>query len=94
MSEHPMRLAMLPGRSRAAFRKLYRSIPFKRQIFTLAKRFGTPSERIFRHLHFEGTFPVRIDASKVSATRISTSTTPAAPSVANPRSPRAIISTT
>lgn len=48
---------------RQTFKNLYRRIPFKRQIFTVVKTFVTPSERVYKHLHFQDDFCVRVDQS-------------------------------
>lgn len=39
-----------------ALRTAYRAIPMKVQIFGALRRVWLPSERVFRHLHFEGPF--------------------------------------
>jgi FkbM family methyltransferase len=40
---------------------LYRAIPFKKQLFLLLRSAWKPPENIYRHLHFRGTFRVKID---------------------------------
>ena len=42
-------------------RKIYAGIPFKRMLFALMKRVGTPPESLYRHLHFSGDFRVAIN---------------------------------
>jgi FkbM family methyltransferase len=44
------------------FKKIYSSIPFKKEMFSILKFFYTPSERIYKHLHFNGIFKVKIDS--------------------------------
>jgi FkbM family methyltransferase len=43
-------------------KRIYPFIPLKQQLFRAVKFFGTPSERVYRHLHFEGDFSVRLDS--------------------------------
>jgi FkbM family methyltransferase len=38
-------------------------VPFKRQIFTVVRRLVTPSENVYKHLHFQDDFSVQIDGS-------------------------------
>ena len=49
-------------------KKIYRLIPFKKNIFSLIKRIYSPPEKIFKHLHFRGIYNVRVD--KKSSFRI------------------------
>lgn len=42
---------------------VYRQIPLKKQIFSLVKKFYTPSESIYKHLQFHGEFVAWIDKS-------------------------------
>lgn len=44
-------------------KNIYEKVPFKKQLFTLAKGFYTPNERLYKHLHFRGEFTVRADKS-------------------------------
>ncbi len=44
-------------------KNIYGKIPFKKQIFTAAKNFYSPGERIYKHLHFHDDFTVRVDDS-------------------------------
>lgn len=46
---------------RKLLREAYRLIPFKRPVFELARKFVRPSENVFKHLHFQGDFSVKID---------------------------------
>jgi len=46
------------------FKKIYSTLPFKKEIFTLLKFVWTPSESIYRHLHFKDVFTVHIDSNK------------------------------
>lgn len=48
---------------RAFLRRLYRALPFKRQAFLALRTLWRPPERIFKHLHFEGTFRVPVAGS-------------------------------
>ncbi|MBQ20332.1 MAG: methyltransferase [Flavobacteriales bacterium] len=43
-------------------KKIYNSIPFKKQIFSLIKWMDLPEE-IYKHLHFKGVFTVKVDAN-------------------------------
>lgn len=45
-----------------ALKKIYEILPFKMQIFSLIKWMGLP-EKIYKHLHFEGVFTVKVDAN-------------------------------
>ena len=47
-----------------ALKKIYRIVPFKRQIFSVTKRILNPSEKIYKHLHFIGVFKVIIDKKR------------------------------
>ena len=42
------------------FKKFYKLIPFKKQIFQIVKHFWVPPHSIFKHLHFIGNFKVQI----------------------------------
>lgn len=42
-------------------KRVYHSLPFKREIFTLLRSVGKPPQRIYQHLHFKGIIPVKID---------------------------------
>lgn len=44
-------------------KKIYKVIPFKKQIFQVLRLFHIP-HRIYQHLHFVGTINVKIDAQK------------------------------
>jgi FkbM family methyltransferase len=43
---------------------IYGVVPFKKKIFLFIKKFWTPKESIYKHLHFETPFTVKIDDSK------------------------------
>lgn len=43
---------------------VYRAIPFKAQFYPLIRTFFRPSERIYRHLHFNGIFRVNVDGER------------------------------
>ena len=43
-------------------KKIYNSIPLKKQVFSLIKWINLP-ERIYKHLHFKGVFTVKIDVN-------------------------------
>lgn len=38
-------------------------MPFKQPLFKLLKNFAAPNESVYKHLHFEGDFKVRVDAA-------------------------------
>ncbi len=42
-------------------KKAYAIIPFKKPIFNLVKKLGTPSHEIYKHLYFKGKFQVQVD---------------------------------
>lgn len=42
-------------------RSIYKILPFKRTFLQLLKRIYTPSERIYKHLHFKGVVKVKVD---------------------------------
>jgi FkbM family methyltransferase len=44
-------------------KRLYKIIPFKRELFLIVRSLIKPSERIYKHLHFQGVFKVRVDDS-------------------------------
>ena len=46
------------------FKSIYRSIPYKQNLFSFLKFFYTPSPRIFKHLHFKGVIEVPINEGK------------------------------
>lgn len=46
------------------FKSIYTILPFKKEVFTLLKSVWTPSESIYRHLHFKDAFTVKIDSTK------------------------------
>lgn len=43
---------------RRYLKHLYRALPFKRQLFTVARNLGPPPKSIYQHLHFQGPFEV------------------------------------
>lgn len=45
---------------------IYKTIPFKQEIFTLLKKIWTPKESIYKHLYFDGVFNVKVDESSKS----------------------------
>ena len=49
---HPMRQTI---------KKIYASVPLKRQAFEVLRRFYTPPEALYKHLHFKGDFSTSID---------------------------------
>jgi FkbM family methyltransferase len=46
---------------RQTLKTIYRRVPFKRQLFTVVKTFVTPSENVYKHLHFQDDFRVCVD---------------------------------
>jgi len=44
------------------FKKAYKHLPFKKQLFSFIKLFGIPPENICKHLTFHGVFTVKVDA--------------------------------
>lgn len=50
---------------RKLFRNLLRILPFKKPVYSLLKKIGPPSERIYRHLYFHGPFDVQYKGKKV-----------------------------
>lgn len=49
-----------PRDARAALRRLWVRLPFRRPVLELWRRAGAPPKRLWRHLHFEGDFDVRL----------------------------------
>lgn len=49
---------------KSIIKKAYSNLPFKRQIFSGIKSFGTPPENIYRHLHFNDKFKVEVEDGK------------------------------
>jgi FkbM family methyltransferase len=45
-------------------KKVYNIIPLKKQIFSGVKMFYTPSESVFKHLHFHGVIDIKVDKTK------------------------------
>jgi FkbM family methyltransferase len=52
---------MVLGQIKELARRIYRAIPFKRQLFGQIRRGPALPQAIYQHLHFEGPFSVRID---------------------------------
>jgi len=48
---------------KTALKKVYETLPLKKEAFTLMKMFWTPDQNIYRHLHFHGVFRVDIDGA-------------------------------
>ncbi len=46
--------------TRRLLREIYAIIPFKKQLFLLLRTFWSPSEQIYKHLHFNGVFTLSI----------------------------------
>lgn len=46
------------------FKKIYKYIPFKRELFSLLRIIWTPNEKIYKHLHFVGVFTAHINSKK------------------------------
>ena len=46
------------------FRRLYISIPFRKEIFLAIKKIWMPPADVYQHLHFTGTFKVNVDNEK------------------------------
>lgn len=42
-------------------KKIYKILPFKREMFTVLKTVYKPKPNVYRHLHFKGVFKVKID---------------------------------
>ncbi|MCU0443821.1 MAG: FkbM family methyltransferase [Microscillaceae bacterium] len=49
---------------KSIFKVIYGLIPFKKYIFSALKLIWTPSEPIFRHLHFKDVFTIKINQSQ------------------------------
>src|SRR5688572_21535105 len=41
--------------------KLYKKIPFKKQMFQFIKFFWTPPHSVYKHLHFTGILKIKVD---------------------------------
>jgi FkbM family methyltransferase len=46
---------------KALLKRVYNSIPFKKQIFTALKTVYSPSESVYKHLHFHGVIEMKVD---------------------------------
>ena len=46
-----------------ALKSLYKTLPLKKELFSLIKIFGTPSERIYKYLYFHDDIDVKVDES-------------------------------
>ncbi|MBK7666505.1 MAG: FkbM family methyltransferase [Sphingobacteriaceae bacterium] len=44
------------------FKKIYDTIPFKKNVFSVLKLFYKPPHAVYKHLHFKGVFTVKIDS--------------------------------
>ena len=44
-------------------KKIYNTVPFKKQVFTLMKKVGVPHPDIYKHLYFKGVMKVKINDS-------------------------------
>lgn len=42
-------------------KQFYNIVPLKKQLFSYLKHFYSPSESVYKHLHFKGDFDVLID---------------------------------
>ena len=49
---------------KALIKSIYNLIPFKKQFYTFLRNFWTPSQSLYRHLHFKGVFDVNVTESK------------------------------
>lgn len=49
---------------RKLIKNILRTIPFKKQLYTVIKNIFHPNERIFKHLHFKGVFKISISKGK------------------------------
>jgi len=45
-------------------KRIYSALPFKQPIYTALRWFGTPPERLYRHLHFKGIITVPISTTE------------------------------
>lgn len=44
-------------------KSIYLKLPLKKQLFVIAKKIFNPSENVYKHLHFQDNFSVRVDAA-------------------------------
>lgn len=49
---------------RSILQKIYRTIPFKRQIYSLIQPVFSPSRGIYQHLHFQGPINIEVEPGK------------------------------
>lgn len=42
-------------------KRIYKKLPLKKTAFSIVKAFVTPHEKVYRHLHFQGNFIVKVD---------------------------------
>ncbi|NNL92849.1 MAG: methyltransferase, partial [Saprospiraceae bacterium] len=45
-------------------KKIYKSLPFKKEIYSLIRSIYSPPNSIYKHLHFNGPFLVKIDDTR------------------------------
>jgi FkbM family methyltransferase len=45
-------------------KKIYRLLPFKKEVYSFLKLFWTPPHAVYKHLHFTGVFRVRVADNK------------------------------
>lgn len=43
------------------YKNLYATLPFKKELFFILKNIWTPSEKIYRHLHFKGLISINVN---------------------------------
>ncbi len=43
------------------FKRIYKSIPLKKETFSFLKKFITPSESLYKHLYFQGDIQISVD---------------------------------
>lgn len=50
--------------AKSFFKRLYRSIPFKREFYSLIQPVFSPRKNVYQHLHFEGPISVTVEPGK------------------------------
>ena len=51
-------------RVKGILKQIYKTVPFKQPLFSFMKRLGTPDQKIYRHLSFDGIFDISMPPSQ------------------------------
>jgi len=50
--------------AKSILKNIYRTVPFKRELYTLIRPVFSPPKRVYQHLHFEGPIRVEVEPGK------------------------------